>query len=82
MRDWLFRQMHFGDQPQFMPTRQGFDEYQGIPYSNVIWVKGNPKRNFPPLPWMKRGKPVEHCPQRSCDVRLIGFWFKKLRHSL
>jgi arylsulfatase A len=25
---------HLGDQPQFMPTRQGFDFYYGIPYSN------------------------------------------------
>jgi arylsulfatase A-like enzyme len=25
---------HLGHQPQFLPTRQGFDEYFGIPYSN------------------------------------------------
>ncbi len=25
---------HVGDQPQFLPTRQGFDYYFGIPYSN------------------------------------------------
>lgn len=25
---------HLGHQPQFMPTRRGFDEYYGIPYSN------------------------------------------------
>ena len=25
---------HLGDQPQFLPTRQGFDTYFGIPYSN------------------------------------------------
>jgi arylsulfatase A len=25
---------HLGDQPQFMPTKQGFDFYYGIPYSN------------------------------------------------
>ncbi|MGV2334440.1 MAG UNVERIFIED_CONTAM: sulfatase [Planctomycetaceae bacterium] len=25
---------HLGDQPAFLPTRQGFDEYFGIPYSN------------------------------------------------
>ena len=25
---------HVGDQPEFMPTRQGFDHYFGIPYSN------------------------------------------------
>jgi arylsulfatase A len=25
---------HLGDQPEFLPRRQGFDEYFGIPYSN------------------------------------------------
>lgn len=25
---------HLGDQPEFLPTRQGFDHYYGIPYSN------------------------------------------------
>src|SRR4051812_18771157 len=25
---------HLGDQPAFLPTRQGFDHYLGIPYSN------------------------------------------------
>jgi arylsulfatase A len=25
---------HVGDQPEFLPTRQGFDRYFGIPYSN------------------------------------------------
>jgi len=25
---------HLGDQPEFLPTRQGFDGYLGIPYSN------------------------------------------------
>jgi arylsulfatase A-like enzyme len=25
---------HLGDQPEFLPTRQGFDHYFGIPYSN------------------------------------------------
>lgn len=25
---------HVGDQPEFLPTRQGFDRYLGIPYSN------------------------------------------------
>ena len=25
---------HLGDQPEFLPTRQGFDHYFGVPYSN------------------------------------------------
>jgi len=30
----LFGKWHCGDQPEFLPTRHGFDEYFGLPYSN------------------------------------------------
>lgn len=30
---------HLGDQPEFLPTRQGFDHYLGIPYSNDMQKK-------------------------------------------
>ncbi len=30
---------HVGDQPEFLPTRQGFDGYLGIPYSNDMQRK-------------------------------------------
>ena len=30
---------HVGDQPEFLPTRQGFDRYFGIPYSNDMQRK-------------------------------------------
>lgn len=29
---------HLGHKPQFLPTRQGFDSYFGIPYSNDMWI--------------------------------------------
>jgi arylsulfatase A-like enzyme len=32
---------HLGDQPEFLPTRRGFDRYLGLPYSNDI---GGPAR--------------------------------------
>lgn len=41
---------HLGDQPVFLPTRQGFDEYFGIPYSDNMQT--DPKRNFPTMPVM------------------------------
>lgn len=28
---------HLGDAPELLPTRQGFDRYFGIPYSNDMW---------------------------------------------
>ncbi len=30
---------HLGDQPEFLPTKQGFDHYYGIPYSNDMQRK-------------------------------------------
>ncbi|MGI8907020.1 MAG: sulfatase family protein [Candidatus Sumerlaeaceae bacterium] len=36
---------HLGDHPQFLPTRQGFDSYFGIPYSNdmkpLVYLRGD-----------------------------------------
>ena len=42
---------HLGDQPTFLPTRQGFDAYFGIPYSDDMTPR--PMRNWPPLPLMR-----------------------------
>lgn len=44
---------HLGDQPEFLPTAQGFDHYFGIPYSNDMGLrsegsKSNPGRPIPP----------------------------------
>ncbi len=33
-RTALFGKWHLGDQPRYLPTRHGFDEYLGIPYSD------------------------------------------------
>ena len=34
-----FGKWHLGDQPEFLPCRQGFDRYLGIPYSNDMQKK-------------------------------------------
>ncbi len=49
---------HLGDQPEFLPTRQGFDTYFGIPYSNDM---GGRKEGDgrPPLPLMRNEEVVE-----------------------
>ena len=49
---------HLGDQPPFLPTRQGFDSYFGIPYSDDMTA--HPKRpGWPPLPLMEGEKVIE-----------------------
>jgi arylsulfatase len=42
---------HLGHLPQFLPTKHGFDDYYGIPYSNDMWPHHpeSPKA-WPPLP--------------------------------
>ena len=61
-----FGKWHLGDQPEFMPLKQGFDTYFGIPYSNDMWPlnkRGNPitkGKQYEPLPVMKQDKAVAH----------------------
>ena len=47
---------HLGDQPEFNPTRHGFDYWYGIPYSNDMEVVN---RGDPPLPLMENEKVIE-----------------------
>ena len=43
---------HLGHHPTFLPTRHGFDEYLGLPYSNDMWPHHPEAKpgSFPPLP--------------------------------
>jgi arylsulfatase A len=42
---------HLGHHPQFLPTRHGFDEYLGLPYSNDMWpFHPTGGASFPDLP--------------------------------
>lgn len=49
---------HLGDQPAFLPTRQGFDTYFGIPYSDDMTARPS-RPSWPPLPLMKNERVVE-----------------------
>jgi arylsulfatase len=49
----IFGKWHLGHHKKFLPTRHGFDEWFGIPYSNDMWPyhpQQGPVFNFPDLP--------------------------------
>ena len=58
---------HLGDQPEFLPTRQGFDCYYGIPYSNDMGER--PNTNRPPLPLMRDEEVIEAPADQSTLTR-------------
>ncbi|SKA99266.1 Arylsulfatase A [Prosthecobacter debontii] len=49
---------HLGDQPEFFPTRQGFDHFFGIPYSDDMTRDKRPEE-WPELPLMRDEKVIE-----------------------
>lgn len=51
---------HLGHLPKFLPTRQGFDSYYGLPYSNDMWPHHPEAKpgTYPPLPMYENEKIV------------------------
>jgi len=64
---------HLGDQPQFMPNKQGFDYYYGIPYSNDMKRKSAKKgrlvNNSKHLPLFRNEKIIELSPDQRFFTR-------------
>ncbi|MBT6768035.1 MAG: sulfatase [Opitutales bacterium] len=60
---------HLGDQPEFLPTRQGFDWFYGLPYSDDM--VGDKQPGWPPLPLMENETVVEApCDRDTLTKRL------------
>ena len=64
----IFGKWHLGDSPKFLPTRHGFDEFFGIPYSNDMWPY-HPQQgtvfNFGPLPLYENEKVLDTLTDQS-----------------
>jgi len=63
----IFGKWHLGDQPPFLPTRQGFDYFFGIPYSDDM-TKDHPP-GAPELPLLRGEKVIEAPADRDFLVR-------------
>jgi arylsulfatase A len=55
---------HLGHHAEYLPTKHGFDEYYGLPYSNDMWPK-HPTAKFPDLPLMEGDKVIALNPDQS-----------------
>ncbi len=62
----IFGKWHLGHHPQFLPTRHGFDEYFGLPYSNDMWpFHPESPKGYPPLPLIEGEKTIEQNPSMN-----------------
>jgi arylsulfatase A-like enzyme len=63
----IFGKWHLGHHPEFLPTRHGFDEYFGLPYSNDMWPfhpEAKPG-TYPDLPLIEDDKVIGNNPDQS-----------------
>ena len=62
----MFGKWHLGDRRPFLPTRHGFDEFFGLPYSNDLWPFHPVKKDvFPDLPLLDGEQPVAYNPDQT-----------------
>jgi arylsulfatase A-like enzyme len=67
----IYGKWHLGHHPQFLPTRHGFDDYFGLPYSNDMWPKHPTDHSYPDLPLLEREKVVATNP----DMNQLTKWY-------
>jgi arylsulfatase len=60
---------HLGDRPPFLPTKRGFDDFAGLPYSNDNGPLHPTMPDLPPLPFYRGAKVVETDPDQSRFTR-------------
>jgi arylsulfatase A len=62
----IYGKWHLGHRPEFLPTRHGFDEYFGLPYSNDMWPRHPeaPKGTYPNLPLIDGDRVIESKPDQ------------------
>src|SRR5687768_233638 len=65
----IFGKWHLGHRDQFLPTRNGFDEFLGLPYSNDNGPLHPIVRTIPSLPLIDGEKASEHDPDQSQFTR-------------
>lgn len=84
----LIGKWHLGDQEVFLPTRQGFDYYYGVPYSNDTgegrfkWRGSKQTYDQPPVPLMRNETVIEQpVVQKTLTQRYTGEATKFIREN-
>ncbi|MGB3409847.1 MAG: sulfatase [Microthrixaceae bacterium] len=83
-RTQMVGKWHCGDQPEFLPTNHGFDNYFGLPYSNDMGpqVGDHPVHRYPPLPLLLDDDVIEQQPeQSSLTTRYVNEAVRFMRSS-
>src|SRR5690554_1716377 len=71
----IFGKWHLGVQKQFLPTRHGFDEFFGIPYSNDMWPQHPGGAHlFPDLPLFENDSIINPSVTAN-DQKKFTTWF-------
>ncbi len=60
---------HLGDKPPFLPTKRGFDDFAGLPYSNDNGPLHPTMRDLPALPFYRGAKVAEKDPDQAKFTR-------------
>jgi len=66
-----FGKWHLGTRPVFDPTRNGFDKWLGLPYSNDNGPLHPTVRGIPPLPLIENGTTISLDPDQSNFTKLF-----------
>jgi len=84
----LIGKWHLGDQEAFLPTRQGFDYYYGVPYSNDTgegrfkWRGNKQTYDQPPIPLLRNETVIEQpVVQNTLTQRYTGEATKFIREN-
>jgi len=76
----MYGKWHLGHMPKFLPIRQGFDEWFGLPYSNDMWPY-HPEQNklyrFPDLPLMEGEKVLNPAVKPKDQVHLTTWYAER-----
>ncbi|MBW3540962.1 MAG: sulfatase [Planctomycetes bacterium] len=69
----IYGKWHLGHHPKFLPTRHGFDDYFGLPYSNDMWPF-HPTARFPDLPLID-GETIVNAKVTPEDQTQLTTWY-------